>query len=298
MAPFDLASLGEISPKGEVRSYCPFCESLGHRVTHKNLTVNVRKGLFFCYRCESRGAIRELGLAAQDSNAVSENLSTLKARLLGPKFPTVKFDLDLISLPLTKEKTPIAYDFMTKKRRFTDAEIEKYGLRTGVTYFEGETKVSRWSGRVLFPFVEDGEVTYVVGRSYIDANIKYLNSVGDKSGVIYGLDSVTSDPFILCEGIISAIAVHRSTGIPAVCLLGKNLTDIQISKLRSRSDEVYVCLDGTEDVTVQTRNRMHRRFLQAGFKVNSVILPLGKDPDELSTREFKSLVRTARRVHM
>jgi Toprim domain len=298
MPAFDIFSLGDPSPKGEVRAYCPFCESQGHKVTHKNLTINIRKGLFFCYRCESRGSNKELGLAFSDeSNAVSESLQSLKARLLAPKFPSVKFDLDLISSPVTKAKTPIAYEFMTKTRGFTDEEIEKYGLRTGTTYFEGEKKVSRWSGRILFPFMEDSEVTYVVGRTYVGASIKYLNSVGDKTGVVYGLDSVTDGRFILCEGIISAIAAHRSTGVPAVCLLGKVLTDIQLSKLRNRADEVYVCLDGTEDVTARTRGQMHRRFLQAGFKVWTVPMPPGMDPDDEGPR-FKQIFESSRRVRL
>lgn len=155
--------------------------------------------------------------------------------------------------------------------------------------------VRRWSGRVIFPYLDrKRRVTYLVGRSYDNASPKYLNSYGDKSVTLYGVENVDGLA-IVCEGLISKINAERTSGIPSVCTLGKMPSHFQLHLLRKAARDVMVCLDGTKDVTDRLRHRINRMYLSSGFKVWEIKLPLGRDPDDCKD-DFPKFVRRARRV--
>jgi DNA primase len=279
----------------ELRFCCPFCESKVGEVDEKyKLYANFKKGLFQCFRCGTKGAVSSLkryfdiggsgsvNQTSPDLNFIKDKLKSLDKR---KRNPTI--DLNLVSVPMTKDTTPIAYDYI-KKRKFTDDEINKYQIHVGLSYTDPKTgNLDRtWSGRIIFPFFEDGKVVFLVGRSYNGSSLRYKNSVGNKDQVVYGIDKVQGE-CLICEGIVSAIAAERATGIPSVSILGKTISDYQLAKLRMSAHKVYVCLDGTDDVTQQSRNRLNRLLIKAGFEVYEVRPALDKDPDDMDPVEFK-----------
>lgn len=286
------------SNPAEISMNCPFCVEKGKSPDVKrHLYFNVSKLVFHCHRCGTAGTHKRLrdyidvGVAPELKNFTG--LRTKLVKLFAPKAHS-HYDLESISWPCESRHAPIAYEYM-RKRGFTDAELSRFQVRVGRTFLDHKTDrvVRRYAGRVIFPFIEDGKVTYLVARTIGQDEPKYLNSPGDKSSVVFGLDDVRGTA-IVCEGIISAIAANRVTGVPAVCVLGKSPSDYQIAKLRNRADTVYTSLDGTSDVTPQERSKFNRKFIKAGFRVFEVKLPAG-DPDELG-KEYVKYFKRAQRV--
>lgn len=188
----------------------------------------------------------------------------------------------------------MAYKYM-KDRGFTDEEMQRWDLKVGRAYEDPKTKrrIVNWSGRVIFPFHEDGEVVYMVGRSYVGREPKYYNPPGGGK-FVFNIDSVRGE-CILCEGIISAIAAERVTGIPSVAALGKTLTNFQLAKIAARCTKIYVCLDGTDDVTKRIRDDLNRQLVKVGLEVWEVRPPVGKDPDDAGAEMPDCLSRAVKK---
>lgn len=284
----------------EVRINCPFCPGKGKGEDSKyHLYVNTTKGRFICFRCDERGTLNRLRNIARFAlpTASSPAFDKLREKInsIGHIETPTEFDLDLISKPISPEVTPIAWNYM-KVRGFTPEECDKYGLRVGQAYEDPkeEKLVLRWKGRVIFPFYDKGEVVFLVGRSYTDREPKYINSMGDKAQVVYGIDRIQGDKCMLCEGIISAIAAERSSGMCAVSVLGKTATDFQLSKLRSKCKKIWVCLDG--DVSRRERDKLNLQLLTFGFNVYEILLPDETDPDDLKD-DFPKYLHSARKVY-
>jgi len=150
---------------------------------------------------------------------------------------------------------------------------------------------------VIFPFLEAGKPMFLVGRSYDGKDPKYLNSTDRrKDSYVYGIDGVQGTA-ILCEGIISALAAERHTGIPGVSMLGYYATPTQLMKLRTRVHTLYVCLDGgvQEDVV----KRLKKQLAEFGFTNLYMIQLEGKDdPDELDAEVFTQYFREAERLSL
>jgi DNA primase len=194
-----------------------------------------------------------------------------------------------MSMPLTKDTTPFAYEYMTG-RGFTEAEIEKYNIKVGREFndYHSGRVIRKWSGRVLFPFMTpDNIMEYVIGRSINGKDPKYVNQRKDKSGIVYNLYNVTGNKCILCEGVISALAAQRVSGIPSIAVLGKYMTDTQIYKIRQKADEIIYSFDG--DVDFKTVRANIRKLLKAGFTVQYLRLPQDQDPDSLG-KDFQKYV--------
>jgi hypothetical protein len=286
----------------EFRFCCHFCPTKGKgEDTGYHLYVNVSKRVFNCYRCSSRGGLSKLGgKFAVGNMRATQKLDVLKGKInsLFALKPTPHFDLDEISWPILDSDATIGYEYM-KERGFSDDEMIRYQLRVGKSYFDEklDRKVHKWSGRILFPFIENGEVVFIVGRSYSGREPRYVNSDGSKDHVVYGIDDIRDGQCLLCEGIISKIAAERVTGFPAVAILGKSATRYQLSKLRGKVHTVYTCLDGTSDVTDRDRAKLNRSLLRIGITVYEVRPPSGKDPDDAGA-DFLQCFQNAKRVKL
>ena len=284
----------------EVKMCCPFCITvIGTPDTKFHMYVNYNKKQFICFKCKSKGGLaklRQFMEIHENMLTIVPNLVTLKSKinaLFKPKKAIPRADLSLCSWSIFDPTTPIAYKYM-RDRGFSDEEMERLNIRVGRKYHdphEGK-EIYKWSGRIIFPFYEEGEMVYMVGRSYVGAEPKYLNPTGGGK-YLHNIDAVDGE-VILCEGVTSAIAAQRVTGIPAVPALGKSLTNFQLTKLRAKARKVWVALDGTEDVTKQVRASLTRQLLKIGFEVWEVRPPNGKDPDDAQD-EFPDCLARARK---
>jgi len=279
---------------------CPFCIKKGLSPDENfHLGFNTQKGVFHCFRCEEVGSIKDvqelLILADSDTHDDLKELEDSIEELFTFSNQTT-FNLDEISWKLSEKETPIAWNYMLNVRKFSIQEIEKHQLRVGKPYWDDkrEKTIYKWCGRVLFPSISHNECNFIVGRAYTNKQPKYLNSTGSKSSVVYGLNGIKNE-CILCEGIISAIAAERVTGIPAISCLGKSGSFVQLSKIRSKIDKIYLSLDGTKDVIEDVWIKFNRQLIKMGFEVWNIRILEDKDPDDLGI-EYLKYFKQAKKV--
>jgi len=296
----DLTSASRSDPN-EYKTNCPECiNRVGKADVKEKLGINIKTGIFHCFRCGYSGRVTSDASFLQEEE--ESTLSEIKDKIssIGTKEKSNEegFDLEKISDPVDSTNTPLAYQYI-KSRGFSDREIRGNSLRVGKPYWDS-TKNSdefKWSGRLLFPFFEDGYCRFIVGRSINGKEPKYLNSEGNRNLVVYGIDKVIGDECILCEGIISSIAAQRQTGVPAVATLGKYVTMDQISKIRNKCNRIYVSMDG--DVTngeISTLRNLFKNLIRFNFETYLVKLPSESDPDDLGPN-YRYYFSHAEKVH-
>lgn len=284
----------------QIRINCPFCHKKAGKDpdTKYHCYVNLMKKVFFCHRCSSTGKLKDLKgfeIMGSDDPDINE-FNKIKSRLIGMFSPpsVQSFNLDEISWPVDKVETPIAYEYLSKTRNLSDENIDKYGLRVGKPYWSEKynREVNKWVGRILFPFYFENKCEYIVGRAYAGKDPKYLNSEGSRSALVYNIKNINYTPCIICEGIFSAITAEKVTKIPSVAILGKYITPLMAARIRSRTDEVYLSLDG--DLTKDEYKKAIKTLLNTGFKVWNITLPKESDPDDLKESYLEYFAKAER----
>lgn len=165
----------------------------------------------------------------------------------------------------------------------------------------------RFRGRVIFPIRDSfGRLIGFGGRILDGEGAKYLNSpespVFNKRNNLYLLDRAksamrTKGSAILVEGYLDAIRAHM-TGFPnTVASLGTSLTENQASLIKRMTNLCYICYD--PDIAGQEAALRGMYILQKqGVEVRVVMLPDGKDPDDIlsepnGTTVFSGLLKNA-----
>ena len=160
---------------------------------------------------------------------------------------------------------------------------------TGLFYSEKNGMSDRFFNRVIFPIMDrSGRVIAFGGRLMGTASKapKYLNSpetpVFFKGSNIYALNvakRTSSDTYLLCEGYMDVISLHRAGFDSAVASLGTALTPMQARILRRFTQRVALTYDS--DAAGQAATLRAIPILRAeGLDVRVVDLSPKKDPDE------------------
>ena len=191
---------------------------------------------------------------------------------------------------------PESWDSLTKKllmRGYTLRELKEIGLSTVTNDGRG---IDRFRGRVMFPIADiHGSIVGFGGRilQVQENSPKYLNSpqtpLYNKSEVLYRLNAIRSDIkrldyVILVEGYMDTIGVWQAgtKNVAAVC--GTALTPQQVQLIKRYTNNVMVAFDA--DVAGQRANLRGIDLLwQAGMNVKVIVMPEGKDPDELARKD-------------
>jgi len=148
--------------------------------------------------------------------------------------------------------------------------------------------------RIMFP-IRDGRGRCIAfgGRAMDPGdNAKYLNSpeteLFDKSRTLYNLGPAREaagkgKPLIVAEGYMDVIALSEAGFKAAVAPLGTAVTEHQIAHLWRVADEPIVALDGdAAGLRAAYRVIDHALpLLEAGKSLRFVLMPQGKDPDDL-----------------
>ncbi|MCR5829733.1 MAG: DNA primase [Lachnospiraceae bacterium] len=181
------------------------------------------------------------------------------------------------------------YDHL-KKLGHSEEALEGTGLFNG----EKGRMSDRFFNRVIFPIMDrSGKVIAFGGRIMGTASKapKYLNSpetpVFNKGSNIYGLNiakRTSSDTYLLCEGYMDVIALHRAGFDSAVASLGTALTPVQAKILRRFTSRVALTYDS--DGAGQAATLRAIPILRGeGLDVRVVNMSPKKDPDEF-IKEF------------
>jgi DNA primase len=265
-----LGGLGEpLRKKGDQEFYnCPY-----HEDEKGHLGVNLKKGIFHCFKCGVSGKLDDLKVS------MSEYENKVKDFLLGKKEDKPKEDFKL-SLPesFTKitQESGMAYRYLVN-RGITYEEIEDFNI--------GYCTFGPFEERVIFPIYKADRLTYYVGRAYTPREPKYLNAPVPKAGNIFKTFVDRVDAAIICEGIFDAIKIGKK--YPAICILGKVINgNDQIISIAKATKKAYVLLDRD----AQKEGFIASQVLNYYIPTQVMLLEVTKDPGDLTDEQLEKIL--------
>lgn len=163
----------------------------------------------------------------------------------------------------------------------------------------------RFRGRVIFPvFSPTGRIVGFGGRvlpGAPDNLAKYINSpdtsVYHKSQILYGLfqgkDAIRKKSFaVLVEGYADVLSVFQAGVENVVAASGTSLTSEQLNLLKRYTTSVVLLFDA-DTAGKNAAIRGIELAIEAGFDVNTVVLPSGEDPDSFIRAKGNSAFEAA-----
>jgi DNA primase len=172
-------------------------------------------------------------------------------------------------------------------KSYTEKELTEVGLiiekEDGVSY-------DRFRNRVMFPICDiQGRVTGFGARVLDDSLPKYINSpqtaIYDKSNILYGVDKAKSairkkNLVIIVEGYMDVLTAHQHNWQNVVGSMGTSLTEKQVGGIKRLTNNITLALDADlagEEATLRGKAILNYSNAEA----NVILLPPGKDPDEV-----------------
>jgi DNA primase len=197
---------------------------------------------------------------------------------------------------------------------FTDHALKsahtlEFLSKVGLTKVDGERKIDRFRGRVMFPILSHtGRVLGFGGRilNKDTKTAKYLNSpesiIYYKSKILYGIFHAKgyiakADECFLVEGYTDVISLYQSDVKNVVSSSGTALTVDQILLIKRFTKNITLLYDG-DPAGIKASLRGIDLILEQGMNVRVVLFPDGEDPDSYSKRvsavELKSYLAEER----
>ena len=167
--------------------------------------------------------------------------------------------------------------------------------------------VDRYSGRVIFPWLNVSGKVVAFGGRVLDSRTKgvaqkYVNSpdsdIYHKERELYGLYQakraiVKEDRVFMVEGYTDVIAMHQAGIENVVANSGTALSLSQIKLLRRFTPNITLLYDGDE-AGIHAAMRGTDMLLQEGMNIKVLLLPDGDDPDSFarkhSTEELRQYI--------
>lgn len=192
---------------------------------------------------------------------------------------------------------------LTENARKAGFDIEVF-KELGIT---GESQQGRqydkFYGRVMFPIMNSaGKIIAFGGRDLKGGVAKYINSpeseIYVKSNELYGIyqaknSIVRNDKCFLVEGYMDVIGMWQAGMKNVVASSGTALTDGQIALIHRFTENITILYDG-DKAGIKAALRGIDMLLSHKMKVNVLLLPDGKDPDEFvkehTPEEFRKFV--------
>jgi len=174
---------------------------------------------------------------------------------------------------------------------YTDKELVEAGL---VIEKEEGGSYDRFRNRLMFPICDiQGQVTGFGARVLDDSLPKYINSpqtpIFDKSNSLYGIDRAKSavkkkNLVIIVEGYMDVLTAHQHDWQNVVGSMGTSLTERQVEGIKRLTNNITLALDADlagEEATLRGKAILAYSNIEA----NVILLPPGKDPDEVIGEE-------------
>jgi len=178
-------------------------------------------------------------------------------------------------------------------RGYTGSELLEAGLI--VETEEGRIH-DRFRNRLIFPIHDIKGHTLGFGARALDEEPpKYLNSpqtpIFDKSSLLYGIDRARSainqqDMAVIVEGYMDVITAHQNGFNNVVASMGTSVTEKQVSALKRLTKNMVLALDAdAAGEEAMLRGVGYENIIDAEVKV--IVLPKGKDPDDVIKEDAK-----------
>lgn len=264
---------------------CPFCfKRRGKADNDRKLYVSGTKGLFHCFKCDTRGSVIP-HISVKTSGIYSDIMSIFSVDNNSDE----DSEDNIFYVPNLKiTKGSIAYEYCID-RGITEDNIDFYNIRLGS---------NELFGRIVIPNMilsENGSWTDMFSaRSYLDQKPKYKNPVDcKKSDIVFNLHNINEGGDIyVVEGAITAIMAGRE----AVAVYGCHPSDEQVKKILSKNPKnVYAVLDNDEAGRPGNEMLAEKlsRYINDG-NVYMVYMPYGKDAADIGETRFKEYVKDNR----
>ncbi|MFC1913184.1 DNA primase [Chloroflexota bacterium] len=182
------------------------------------------------------------------------------------------------------------------ERGYTEDELLTAGLVVAAE--DGKTH-DRFRNKLMFPILDNrGHHTGFGARVLDDSLPKYVNSpatpVFDKSSSLYGINLAApaireQNLAVIVEGYIDTITAHQHGFNTVVAPMGTAVTEKQVVALKrlTKNINVVFALDADEaGAEAMLRGVGYENTLDAEVKV--LILPAGKDPDDVIKEDEKT----------
>jgi DNA primase len=185
---------------------------------------------------------------------------------------------------------------------YAEKELVEAGL---IIEKEEGGSYDRFRNRLLFPICDiQGRVTGFGARVLDDSLPKYINSsqtsIFDKSSSLYGVDKAKSairkkNLVIIVEGYMDVLIAHQHGWQNVVGSMGTSLTEKQVEGIKRLTNNITLALDADlagEEATLRGKAILAYSNVEA----NVILLPPGKDPDEVigeDTALWQKLVEQA-----
>jgi DNA primase len=170
---------------------------------------------------------------------------------------------------------------------YTEKELVEAGL---IIEKEEGGSYDRFRNRLMFPICDiQGRVTGFGARVLDDSLPKYINSpqtfIFDKSSILYGIDKAKSairkkSLVIIVEGYMDVLTAHQHGWQNVVASMGTSLTGKQVEGIKRLTNNITLALDADlagEEATL----RGEAILAYSNAEANVILLPPGKDPDEV-----------------
>ncbi|MFI5265651.1 MAG: DNA primase, partial [Candidatus Levyibacteriota bacterium] len=195
--------------------------------------------------------------------------------------------------------------FLQKKKKYTDQDL----IDAGLAFRQGSRLVDFFRHRIMFPITDPrGNIIAFSGRSLdVDQMPKYVNTketlLYKKGETVFGLnlarDAIKKEgSVIIMEGEFDVISAHREGIGNAIAIKGTALTPEQIDLLKRYAQKLIFCFD-TDPAGTAAQRRSIQLIENAGIVASVIVLPAGKDPDELLSSDPVAFKQAAKKdVHI
>jgi DNA primase len=161
---------------------------------------------------------------------------------------------------------------------------------------EGKKSYDWFRHKLMFPIADGrGRIIGFGARVLDDSLPKYINSpqtpLFDKSGSLYGInlakDAIRQqDLAVIVEGYMDVITAHQNGFTSVVASMGTSVTEKQVGTLKRMTKNITLALDAdAAGEEAMLRGVGFENTLGAEVKV--IILPEGKDPDDVIKEDVK-----------
>ncbi len=180
------------------------------------------------------------------------------------------------------------------ERDYAESEMLNAGLI--IEAEDGKTH-DRFRNKLMFPILDiRGRVIGFGARVLDDSLPKYVNSpqtpLFDKSSSLYGVNLAAAgirqqDVAVIVEGYMDVITAHQNGFNNVVASMGTSVTEKQVGSLKRLTKNMILALDA--DVAGEEATMRSISYENAlGVEVKFVILPKGKDPDDVITEDAQA----------
>jgi len=254
--------------------------------------------------------------AIKEIEKYSRELGWRPKKKKAPKRQSVTF-----MMPETEEisRGGIAYDYLIR-RGFSEDDIDYFGWKYckegSIIFFnEKNEQCEQWfSKRLIFPVIDlNGKIVTFQGRDITDsADKKYKFPAGQPGTAKFlynGNNVIGKSHIIICEGVMDVAAtrfsIDRSPELEGCGVVGtfgkhlsksKNNSDDQygrILKLKNLGLEKVTFLWDGEPKAIKSAIEHAIALRGLGLNVSVATLPMGKDPNEVSTSVVIKSIKNA-----